>query len=289
MKQLRIAKRIIIETLLGLRQSGWSNWLVISILAIALTTFGGILQLTMTLKNVVGAWGSQLEISAYLKDNYQPSKVAQEISQLPEVRSVEVVPKDKAWSDMESTFKVALSTNPLPNTIHVKLKFADQVEEVAPRIRLLAGVENIRYPMKVARRINEFRHFLEITGLVLTAALTGATLTVMGNTIHLVIQSRQREIEILSLMGVSPSYIKSPLILQGAAYGALAALFAVTVLWGIHFYVDPMISEQLFSIAPLIANSMQYSLTKTFLALLAFGVSVGAIGGFWTSGRYIKI
>jgi cell division transport system permease protein len=289
MKQIRIAKRIIIETLIGFKQSGWSNWLVISILAIALTTFGGILQLTMTLKNVVGAWGSQLEISAYLKDDYPPSKIAQEISALPEVSSVEIVPKDKAWSDMQSTFKVALLNNPLPNTIHIKLKLADQVEQVAPRIRLLAGIENIRYPMKVARRINEFRHFLEVTGIVLTAALTAATLTVMGNTIHLVIQSRQREIEILSLMGISPSYIKSPLILQGAAYGAVSAVLAVTVLWGIHFYLDPMISEQLFSIAPLIANSMQYSLTKTFLALLVFGVFVGAIGGFWTSGRYIKI
>jgi cell division transport system permease protein len=289
MKQIRIFSRIIIETLLGIRQSGWSNWLVISILAIALTTFGGILQLTMTLKNVVGAWGSQLEISAYLKDNYDPRTIAQEITQLPEVASVEIVPKEKAWQDMQNNFKVALMTNPLPNTIHIKLKYADQVEQVAPRIRLLTGVENIRYPMKVARRINELRHFLEIAGLVLTAALTGATLTVMGNTIHLVIQSRQREIEILSLMGISPSYIKSPLILQGAIYGTVSAVLAVTVLWGIHFYMDPMISEQLFSIAPLLANSLQYSLAKTFMALLVFGVSVGAIGGFWTSGRYIKI
>ncbi len=60
-------------------------------------------------------------------------------------------------------------------------------------------MEHVRFPLKVARRLNQFRQFLEISGLALTAALTVATLTVIGNTIHLVIQARQREIEILSL------------------------------------------------------------------------------------------
>ncbi len=87
MRQLRIIKAIIIETWLGLKQSGWSNWLVISILAIALTIFGGILQLTMSLQNLVSSWGSQLEISAYLKDGYDPKIVANEIRQMPAVQT----------------------------------------------------------------------------------------------------------------------------------------------------------------------------------------------------------
>src|SRR5271170_6629416 len=94
MRQLRITTRILIETLIGIRQSGWSNWLVISILAIALTIFGGILQLTMTLKNVVTTWGSQLEISAFLKDGYDPKRVAQEVSVIPNVQLVEIIPKE---------------------------------------------------------------------------------------------------------------------------------------------------------------------------------------------------
>ena len=41
-----------------------------------LTIFGAVLQLTMTLKNVVVAWGSQLEISAFLKDDGDPKRGA---------------------------------------------------------------------------------------------------------------------------------------------------------------------------------------------------------------------
>lgn len=289
MRQIRILIQVMRETLIGVRQSGWSNWLVVSILAIALTIFGGVLQLTMTLKNVVSAWGSQLEISAYLKDGYDPKKVAREVSQFPEVDLVEIVPKDVSWSEMQATFKVAAMSNPLPNTLHIRACNADLVEKLAPKVNLLSGVENTRYPLKVARKINEFRHFIELAGVVVTAALTAATLTVIGNTIHLVIQARHREIEILSLMGVSHFYIKGPLILQGATYGAAASLLSISVLSIVHWYIDPLVRDQLISFAPLLPQNLEYGLLQTFLVLLSLGVAVGAGGSAWTSGRYIKI
>lgn len=289
MRQIRILWRVIRETLIGLKRSGWSNWLVISILAVALTIFGCVLQLTMTLKNVVTAWGSQLEISAYLKEGYEPKKVASEVSQFPEVQLVEIVPKEVSWQEMQQTFKVAALSNPLPNTLHIRIASADQVEKLAPKLQLLQGVENIRYPLKVARNINEFRHFLEIAGVVITGALTTATLTVIGNTIHLVIQARHREIEILSLMGVSHFYIKGPFILQGAVYGAIAAVLSSSVLWCLYLYAGPIMRDNLVSFAPLLPQNVEYGLLQTYAVMLGLGVAVGAGGSAWTSGRYIKI
>lgn len=289
MRQLRIFFRVIIETGIGVKRSGWSNWLVVSILAIALTIFGGILQVTMTMKNVVTAWGSQLEVSAYLKDGYQPKRVAREISQIPEVQLVEIVTKDVAWDEMKSTFKVASLANPLPNTLHIRASNPEAVEAVAAKVKLLSAVENIRYPLKVARKINEFRHFIEIAGFAITAALSAATLTVIGNTIHLLIESRQREIEILSLMGVSPFYIKGPFVLQGAAYGAGSAAVAILVLAAVHVYLDPYLTEQLVSLAPFLPRNLEYGMWQTFGVMLGLGILVGAGGSAWTSGKYIKI
>ncbi len=93
MRHLRILGRVFVETFLGIRRSGWSNWLVISILAIALTIFGSVLQLTMSLKNLVNLWGSQMVISAFLSDKYEPREVARDVSQYKEVRLVEVITK----------------------------------------------------------------------------------------------------------------------------------------------------------------------------------------------------
>jgi cell division transport system permease protein len=289
MRQLRILRQVAVETVIGIKRSGWSNWLVISILAIALTIFGGVLQLTVAMKDVVASWGSQLEISAYLKDGIDPAGVARTISQIPEVQVVEIVPKDVAWSQMQSSFKVAAISNPLPNTLHVRLSTIEAVEQTAQRLKTLDSVEHIRYPLKVARNINRFRQFLEIAGAVVTLALTAATLTVIGNTVHLVIQAKQREIEILSLMGVSPWYIKGPMILQGATYGCAAALLAAGFLLALHIYVDPYLHEQLISFLPILPTNSQNSITPTFFVILVLGMAVGAGGGAWTSGKYIKI
>lgn len=288
MRQLRILAGVATETIQGLRQGGWSNWLVVSILAIALTIFGGVLQLTMTLKDVVAAWGSQLEISAYLKDGCDPRAVAGKVSQMPEVKLVEIVPKEVAWQEMQATFKVAALNNPLPNTLHIQLNSTDAVERTALRLKTLDGVEHIRYPLTVAKNLNQFRHFLEAAGVAVTAALTAATLMVIGNTIQLVIQSRNREIEIQSLMGVSPWYIKGPLVLQGAAYGFVSSLLATSVIWGGRAYLDACVTGQLVGFLPLIPN-LGYGMLPTFLVLLLLGVAVGAGGSAWTSGRYIKI
>ncbi|MFN8656714.1 MAG: permease-like cell division protein FtsX [Candidatus Obscuribacterales bacterium] len=289
MRQIRILGRVLVETVLGLKRSGWSNWLVISILTIALTIFGGVLQTTMVLKNVIQAWGSQLEVSAYLKDGFDPNVVAKRASQIADVQVVEIVPKEVAWAEMQQALKVAAVNNPLPNTLHVKISSPEAVERTAEKLRKMEGVEHIRFPLKVARNLNKFRQFIEIAGVVLTAALSAATLTLIGNTIHLVIQARHREIEILSLMGVSPWYIKGPLILQGAAYGAGAALGAAALLFGAHLYIDPYINDQLLSFLPILPQSMDAGMLPTFCVMLMLGVAVGAGGSAWTSGRYIRI
>ncbi|MBN8659914.1 MAG: ABC transporter permease [Candidatus Melainabacteria bacterium] len=289
LRAIRIFNRVCVETLLGLRASGWSNWLVVSILAIALTIFGCVLQVTMTLKNLVNAWGNQIQISAYLAEGADPKKVAHEISRFPEVKQVEIVTKDVAWNEMQHTFKVASIENPLPNTLHVKLSSPDQVEVLAPKLRLMSAIENVRYPLKVAKKINDVRHFLELAGLFVTTALSAATLVVIGNTIHLVIKARHKEIEILSLMGVGHLYIKCPFVFQGAVYGACAAIMASVVLVGLHLYIDPYVKDQLLSLAPALTQNLEYSMGQTAVLMAILGVVVGAGGSLWTSGRYIKI
>ena len=87
--------------------------------------------------------------------------MAAEICQFPEVKQVEIVTKEVAWRDMQHTFKVAAINNPLPNTLHIKLSSPDQVETLAPKLRLLNQVENTKYPLKVAKKITDIRHFLE--------------------------------------------------------------------------------------------------------------------------------
>ncbi len=289
MRILRIVLRVVVESFIALKQSGWSNWFVVSILATALVLFGFIMQVTLTLKSLVNSWGSQLEISVYLKDNCKPYPQAQEIGNLTGVEQVLVIPKEEAWQKMRKSFSVAYVENPLPNTLHVRLKSPIYVEKLVPILKAMPQVENIRYPLKVARIINQFRRFVEIGGLFVMLAMSAATLIVIGNTIQLVIQSKQREIEILSLMGVSHFYIKGPFILQGILYGASSALLASLLIAVVNINFQSYVQVQLAYLAPTLSNNLSFGLNPIYIMLFIFGITVGALGGALTSGRYIKL
>ncbi len=289
MRIFRIIYRVVVESLIGLKQSGWSNWFVISILATALILFGFIMQVTLTLKTLVNSWGSQLEISVYLKDSCKPYPEAQKIGAMKGVEQVLVIPKEEAWQKMRKSFSVAYVDNPLPNTLHIKLKSPTYVEQLAPIIKAMQEVENVRYPLKVARIINQIRRFVEIGGLFVMLAMSAATLIVIGNTIQLVIQSKQREIEILSLMGVSHFYIKGPFILQGILYGTSSALIASGLIAIVNLNCEKYVKLQLAYLAPSLTNNLEFGLTPIYLMLFGLGIAVGATGGAITSGRFIKL
>jgi cell division transport system permease protein len=57
---------------------------------------------------------------------------------------------------------------------------------------------------------------------------------VVGNTMKLAQLQRREELEILSLVGASPWYIRYPLVVGGAVQGAMGGCIALTLLGLVH-------------------------------------------------------
>ena len=77
------------------------------------------------------------------------------------------------------------------------------------------------------KKIQFLTHVVNTTMIFVILISAALTITIINNTIQLVIQSRKEEIEIMRLMGVSNWYIKTPLIMQGAFYGFISSIIAV--------------------------------------------------------------
>ena len=107
-------------------------------------------------------------------------------------------------------------------------------------------------------------------------------MTIINNTIQLVIQSKKEEIEIMRLMGVNNWYIKTPLILQGAFYGFVGALIALVPL----NIVQKMLNNvhQFFLIPiPVFAGAIVVSV------MFLFGILFGAGGSLWSIKKHIQV
>ena len=282
LKELRIVYRIGLETIYGIKRTGWINIAIITTMAAILTIFGSLFRTTLSITSFVQELGNVLEISVYLKDSANTDSVAKEIRNIEHVERVKIIPKEKSWADMQREIDVPDMENPLPDTLHVKVDKPENINTVFNKIKTYSTVEDLNYAQDIAKKMQMFNNVVHSITLIVVVLVAILTITIINNTIQLVIQSRKEEIEIMRLMGVSNWYIKIPLIMQGAIYGFLGALISLFPLNAVNNGLLKV--HEFFVVAsPVLANN------TVILVLFIIAVGFGAGGSMLSIKKHLQI
>jgi len=224
---LRIAYRITTEAINDIRRTGFMNLVIITTMAAILSIFGALFRTTLSMSQFANEMGNIIQISVYLKPDTQASVVADKVVKLNHVSKVKIIPKETSWKDLRKEIDLPDITNPLPDTLHVKVDKPKNIMSVLNDLKIVSEVESTGYAEDVAKKIQLMTNVVNTATLVVTIIVAILTIMIINNTIQLVIQSRKDEIEIMRLMGVSNWYIKIPLVMQGAFYGFTGALISI--------------------------------------------------------------
>ena len=282
LKELRIVYRIGLETIHGIKRTGWINIAIITTMAAILTIFGSLFRTTLSITSFVQELGNVLEISVYLKESANTDSISKEIKAIEHVERVKIIPKEKSWADMQREIDVPDMENPLPDTLHVKVDKPENINDVFNKIKTFAGVEDLNYAQDIAKKMQMFNNVVHSITLIVVVLVAILTITIINNTIQLVIQSRKEEIEIMRLMGVSNWYIKIPLILQGAIYGFLGALISLFPLNAVNGGLLKV--HEFFVVAsPVLANN------TVILVLFIIAVGFGAGGSIINIKKHLQV
>jgi len=278
--ELRITYRIIAEVVKSIGRTGLINIAIITTLAAILTIFGTIFRTTLSVSSIVNEMGSVLEISAYLSPNADVNTTVKEIKKIENVVRVQYIPKEQSWEELKKELDVPDISNPLPDTLHIKVKTPEKIEEVMKNMKNISGINDMSYAKDLVQKfkvIDKISHTITFIVIIVVCILT---VTVINNTIELVIQSRKEEIEIMRLMGVSNWYIKFPLILQGAIYGFLGAILAVIPINIVQNYLQKM---HAYFMMP----CYSYAQALTIFSVLILGVAFSASGSFISIKKHL--
>ena len=291
MREIRIIWRSLMEAYDSIKASGFSNIIVISILAVALALFGGVLQLNSSIKQISQNLDTQVEFSVYLLDSASPNAVAKAISEIKEVDKVDIISKSVAWERFKKRFNFEDSSgNPLPDTLHVNIRRPQDLDRVVDQVKTLSGIEQISYAPELFNGLERVRSILFSFGLLITLILAAGTITIVSNTIQLVIKSKSLEIEILRLVGVDDWFIRGPFIFHGVFYGVASALFAFVPLLFFQTFVWNSFQSSFKTIMPVTFNFDSGSdLGMIFLILSLTGILVCGLSSYFTTEKYIKI
>ena len=279
---LRIAYRITMEAFNDIKRTGIMNIVIITTMAAILTIFGALFRSTISMSQFAREMGNVLEISVYLKSGTQPSSVSDKISKIEHVSKVKIIPKEISWNNMRKEIDLPNISNPLPDTLHVKVDKPINTAAVLSSIKTIGEVEDTGYAAELAKKIQFITHVVNTTTAVVTIIVAILTIMIINNTIQLVIQSRKEEIEIMRLLGVSNWYIKIPLVMQGAFYGFAGALIAVIP---VNFVQHTLQNVHKFFLVP----SPPFAEFFVIATLLVVGISFGAGGSLISIKKHLQV
>lgn len=282
MSEIRITYRIMMETAKGIAQTGLVNIAIITTIAAILTIFGSIFRVTLAVNSFVTSMGSALEVSAYLSPEADINTTITKVRELKHVEKVTYISKDTSWAQLKKEIDVPDITNPLPDTLHVKLDDTKNISLVMNDLKNVEGINDTSYAKDLVQKFEMINTIINTATLVFVVIVCMLTIAIINNTIELVIQSRKEEIEIMRLMGVSNWYIKTPLILQGAIYGFLGALVAIIPIDIVQKYIIKMHEFFMISIDPLAQFTVLFS-------VLTLGVAFSSIGSFLSIKKHLQV
>lgn len=280
--ELRILYRLTMETFNDIKRTGIVNLVIITTMAAILTIFGAFFRSAMSISAFAHELGNVLEISVYLKNGNDANLTKNRVSEFQYVESVRVIPKEQSWADLKREMKLPDVENPLPDTLRVKVDKPEHIDSVFANIKSLTSVENMSYAQQLAKKIQTLNHVVNTITVLVVIILGILTITIINNTIQLVIQARKDEIEIMRLMGVSNWYIRFPLLMQGAFYGFSGAVVAYIPL---HFVENFLMKTHQFFMIP----SPQYAQTTVTLVMFAMGILFGAGGSLLCIKKHLQV
>lgn len=280
--ELRIAYRIIMEAVNDIKRTGIINLVIITTMAAILTIFGVLFRFTLSLSTFTHELGNVLEISVYLRSGTSPSVTKDRINEIKHVKDVRLITKEESWNGLKQELGLHDIQNPLPDTLRVRVDKPENIQEVYSNIKPISGVEDLGYAKELAKKMQVLTHVANTSMIFVIIISAALTITIINNTIQLVIQSRKDEIEIMRLMGVSNWYIKIPLVMQGAAYGFVSAVISVFPLSALQ---KPLMEVHKFFLIP----TPELAQNIVIITLLIIGTAFGASGSLLSIKKHLQV
>ncbi len=284
--------RIIKFSLQDIVRNIWLSMATITILLLALLSINMLLTVRVISDNAVEAIKERMDISLYLIADASEAEIGelrQEISSLPEVKSINYVSRQAALESFREKNKNnpdimqalrELDTNPLlpslsilPNNIDDGSFLINQLERWDSSI-----IESRDFTDNslVVNRINNITHRINEVGMIIISLFIFISLLVVYNAIRVSVYTHKQEIEIMRLVGASNFFIYMPFIFSALIYTLVSVLIVVILFYPfltlLQPYLEVFFTGYNVNILTFFVNNFSLIFGIQFIAILFINV-----------------
>ena len=214
----------------------WTNPLTslaaVITIAVALVPVGALWVAIANMSALLEEFGDELRLSAFLRVDSELAdarRVAEAAASVEGVSAVEIVSRDEALARFRERLGNAelfasFDENPLPISLEIRLaaehRSRDGFRAVRERLEGLPQIESLAGGEAWVEGYGRALALVRSAAFGVGSILGAAALLMVGITIRLAVYARRSELEILSLVGASRSFLRTPFLVEGALQGA---------------------------------------------------------------------
>lgn len=294
---IRTFFRHLLESLKSLKRNGLMTIASATAVTISLTLLGIFLALIMNATKLAEDIENNVDVSVLVDigtTQEDIDKLKEELENLPNVKSVSFSSKDEELKKLEDSMGSVWSvfegdSNPLYDNFIVKAKDPQTIKAVAKAAGKLKNVHRADYGGAPSDKILKITQGMRTWGLGAAVLLVFVAIFLISNTIRITIMSRQREIQIMRLVGAKNGYIRWPFFLEGAWIGIIGSIIPCVIIFFGYRSAFRVLNQ------PQILGSSYHLLPpSTFTiqicgVLVLIGILIGALGSVISMRRFLKI
>jgi len=265
-------------------------------IAVALMLVGAVYLAARNVESATSKWGHGVQMVVYLEEGVTEERaalIAQALVVVPAVEKVEHVSSEVALERLQSSLGehdelvAGIEEGMLPASLEVTLR--EGLKEVAnahplvARLRATAGVEEVEFLGEWVDKLTALNASLRYAGWFVFALVALACIYTVATTLRLSVQTREREMQTLELLGASAPFVRVPLIVEGALQGAAGAAAAAGLLWLLFRSTSEAIRHALASSIGAIEPT--FLVASEIAIFVAVGAAFGLVGSWMATGR----
>ena len=236
----------------------------------------------------------EVQVQVYLRNNVVQKDIdslKNYISLQPYAKSVEYIDKETAkarWlSKGEADFQELLEENPLPASIdfYTRAEYVqkDSLNKIkAELMQRSMLVQSINYPASLVEKMGPTMQWILLGLVILAVVFSILSIVLIDNTIRLAMYSNRFLIKTMQMVGATRSFISKPMNYRAVINGALAAMIAIAIIYGIIITFEAYLPY----LKDLRDNKM---LILLFLFLFLLGIGISFLSTHRSVVKYLKM
>lgn len=285
-----------IESIKSLKRNGWMTIASASAVTITLLLVGLFMAVIFNATKLAKDIEENVIVSVFVDIGTQPEemeKLEKELNNLDNVETISYSNKDQQLKKIQEQMGEAWGlfagdSNPLYDVYYVSAKEPSDTKEISKQASELPNVFKADYGGVSSDKIFNIANTVQTWGVGVAILLLFVAIFLISNTVRITIISRQREIQIMRLVGAKNGYIRWPFFIEGAWIGLIGSIVPMIILTigyqKFYTFFNPQLLRSNYSFL-----KPDVFIWKLDILMVGIGMVIGSTGSVISMRRFLKI